>query len=547
MQDDKLEKVSHNSRLAPTNSSTSGQGFSRRTFLKTIGGVSAGTVVTGMGLSGALLAPGEALAEDFGSLRPKRRRIKAFKIRRDAALSHFKDIKPQQPCNRDEQRYDDYRASFFKTLPQNDLGEVEPRAYGDLLSALESGRSKDFEAIELAPGHVFKLGNPQASYSYDMTSVDSHNTRIAPSPAFGSAETAAEMGEVYWQALTRDVPFVDYGSDQTIWDAVTDLNTFSETVGPKDKGDVTPDTIFRGESQGDLIGPYLSQFLWKPIRYGMAFIEQKYLLPLSVQLAESDFMTDYDEWLAIQRGASPENPGDYFDSTAGYIHTNRGLAEYVHKDVLFQAYFNAVLIIDGFGADALAPNNPYLESSTQSGFSTFGMPDIVDLVAKAANVSLKGAWYQKWLIHRRLRPEVFAARIENQLNHPQKNYGIHPDIFDSAALDLIFDNSNNYLLPVAYPEGSPIHPSYPAGHATIAGACSTILKAFFREDFVIPDPVEASSDGKILNSLNGTDLLLGDEINKLAANITLGRDAAGIHYRSDGIQGISAGAGPERL
>ena len=160
-----------------------------------------------MGLSGALLAPGEALAEDFGSLRPKRRRIKAFKIRRDAALSHFKDIKPQQPCNRDEQRYDDYRASFFKTLPQNDLGEVEPRAYGDLLSALESGRSKDFEAIELAPGHVFKLGNPQASYSYDMTSVDSHNTRIAPSPAFGSAalmfQLALLIGPELQQMLDR--------------------------------------------------------------------------------------------------------------------------------------------------------------------------------------------------------------------------------------------------------------------------------------------------------------------------------------------------------
>ena len=185
-----------------------------------------------------MLAPGEAHAEKFGPLRPKGRRSKAFKIRRDAAFAHFKDVKPKQPCNKDEERYADYRASFFKTLPQNDWGEVDPLAYGDLLSALESGRSRDFEAIELALEHVFKLANPQASYAYEMTAVDSHNTRIAAAPAFDSAETAAEMGEVYWQALTRDVPYVDYGSDPTISDAVIDLNTFSETVGPKDGGDV---------------------------------------------------------------------------------------------------------------------------------------------------------------------------------------------------------------------------------------------------------------------------------------------------------------------
>jgi hypothetical protein len=35
------------------------------------------------------------------------------------------------------------------------------------------------------------------------------------------------------------------------------------------------------------------------------------------------------------------------------------------------------------------------------------------------------------------------------------------------------------LLPVAFPEGCPTHPSYPAAHACNAGACATILKAFF--------------------------------------------------------------------
>lgn len=34
---------------------------------------------------------------------------------------------------------------------------------------------------------------------------------------------------------------------------------------------------------------------------------------------------------------------------------------------------------------------------------------------------------------------------------------------------------------------------------------------------------------------------LGDECNKLASNIALGRDAAGVHYRSDGVDGLEAG------
>jgi membrane-associated phospholipid phosphatase len=30
--------------------------------------------------------------------------------------------------------------------------------------------------------------------------------------------------------------------------------------------------------------------------------------------------------------------------------------------------------------------------------------------------------------------------------------------------------------------GCPLHPSYPSGHATVAGACSVMLKAFFDEN-----------------------------------------------------------------
>ena len=50
-----------------------------------------------------------------------------------------------------------------------------------------------------------------------------------------------------------------------------------------------------------------------------------------------------------------------------------------------------------------------------------------------------------------------------------------------------FNNGQSYLLPMAFPEGSPMHPSYGAGHATVAGACVTILKAFFDHGWQFPD------------------------------------------------------------
>lgn len=64
---------------------------------------------------------------------------------------------------------------------------------------------------------------------------------------------------------------------------------------------------------------------------------------------------------------------------------------------------------------------------------------------------------------------------------------------------------------MAYPEGCPIHLAYPAGHAVIAGAGVTILKAFFNESFIIPHPVIASSDGLSLLPYSGPDLTIGGE------------------------------------
>jgi hypothetical protein len=102
----------------------------------------------------------------------------------------------------------------------------------------------------------------------------------------------------------------------------------------------------------------------------------------------------------------------------------------------------------------------------------------------------------------------------------------------------------SYLLPMAFPEGSPLHPSYGAGHATVAGACTTILKAWFKEEALIPNPVQPNADGTALEPYTGPDanqLTVGGELNKLASNIAIARDIAGVHWRSDYTESIFLG------
>jgi hypothetical protein len=200
----------------------------------------------------------------------------------------------------------------------------------------------------------------------------------------------------------------------------------------------------------------------------------------------------------------------------------------------------AALILNGLGATATAPSNPYLHSATQVGNLTFGAAQLVDLVPRVPNPANRASFYQKWLVHRRVRPEAFGGRIHNVVMGASK-YPIHSDVLNSAALKAVFSVTGSYLLPQAYPTGSPLHPSYPAAHAVTAGAGITVLKALFNESFVIPSPVTPSDDGLSLVPYTGASLMVGGELNKLASNIALGRDAAGVHYRSDGVEGIKLG------
>jgi hypothetical protein len=493
--------------------------LNRRSFL---GGVTAATVAAGF-----LGLPTIAEAKEIGPENPVQRREDEW-VRRNGDAVAEKLLPPKHLTNGDEDRYFNKIGNFSKGLPHDVLGEVELSAYTGLITALTSGAASDFEAIQL--GGVVKLSNPQSSYAYCLEGSDSHVGVTALPPAYAGNEQGSEMAENYWMALARDVAFANYDSDPTIAAAVADLSTFPNYQGPQP---VTPDTIFRGFTPGDLIGPYVSQFLALPIPYGAMTVPQQ----ITTNVAGDDHMTSYLGWLNIQNGGAPTDH-NVFDSTPRYMRDLRDIAAFVHKDFSYEAGLNAALILGGMAA-TLDPNNPYLSYTKTAGFGTFGAPDVLDMVGRVSAAALRCVYFQKWLVHRRVRPEEYAGNVQNQMTG-QGSYPLPARLLSSPVLTAIFDKYGTYLLPMAYAEGCPAHPSFPQGHGTLIGATVTVLKAFYNESFEIPNPVVASSDGLSLEPYNGS-LTIGNELNKLAANIARARDASGVHWRSDGMNGLLLG------
>src|SRR5262249_55329929 len=306
-------------------------------------------------------------------------RQQAFRVRLDAAqlARHRPDV--SQANNGEETRYRSKIASYSKGLAHNSLGEVELAGYDALLRAIASGRPQDFKEMPLGWGRP--LTNPQAGLAFDLEGPDSHHLSIPPAPTIASVEGAAEMAELYWMALARDVHFLDYHADPLIAVATQDLSALSDFRGPKAGGQVTPATIFRGSTAGDLVGPYLSQFLWLEMAMGAMLIPQR----MHTTAAGVDYMTSYAEWLAIQDGFVP---GPYsLDPVPRYIRNLRDLGEWVHIDALYQAYHQACLILLGLPAP-FDRGNPYATTTNQTGFATFGGPHILSLVTEVATRAL---------------------------------------------------------------------------------------------------------------------------------------------------------------
>lgn len=424
-----------------------------------------------------------------------------------------------------------------------------------------------------------RLGNPQAGVAYQLENVAVTQLAAPPPAAIATADIAAETVELYWAALVRDVPFINWGSDTNIAAAISDLNTrFKFYAGlpqfeivppgvtarkeprgfptqpmtplgqiPGPGNNITLQTLFRGFTKADQIGPYLSQFLIRDVPFGPQ------TFPAKIQpAAQQDFMMTPSTWLFVQKGCMP-SPMTLLP-TPRLISNFRDLSRYIQFCFVTQPYNNALGLLmmmpdaqrnDGGGYGiAFDANNPYSTSCTQEGFVTFGMTHVLALIQKAAMAAHTHTWHEKWFVHRRLRPEEYCGWVNFTLRN-EKTYPIHPVIQTSTAIPKIAAKTGGYyFLPQAYPEGSPMFPSYTAGHATAAGACVTILKAFFNDAAPLPNPKQPNASGSALVAYTGPDanqMTVGGELNKLASNIGIGRGPAAVHWRSDNVASLLRG------
>jgi hypothetical protein len=357
------------------------------------------------------------------------------------------------------------------------------------------------------------------------------------------------------------------------------------------------------------------------ISYGALHVDQK--VPVATPCL--DYMTTMKSYVSVQRGLKQARERYVLVSGSGdstlprpqrrFISTPRDLATYVHYDALYEAYLNACLILlsmetpfdpafDQLSGRGLSAGSAERRRQA-AGFALWGGPHILTLVTEVATRALKAVRFQKFNNHVRLRPEALAARIElsRRVGLPDTDSkhvkdSLVPKILKDHVAGLLSSLTSNadsagkstlsavqagqgngtYFLPMAFPEGSPMHPSYGAGHATVAGACVTILKAFFDTSAVLVRTPENPDTGKYesfafrrldpdqdqetgafrapaLSSGSGSvpsgklqwtksstwALTLEGELNKLAANISIGRDMAGVHYFTDYYDSVRMG------
>ncbi len=535
----------------------------RRTVLRGIGTASVFGGVAGFS------AP--AGAEKFDYERPDEDRIErvneAYEVRKGLAQElTVKRDDYVHPRNDDESTNDAGEfvvgdetferpvASFGKGLPKNEYGETPRAEYDALRAALN--RYGDLKPREFDDWGNFsdvtvagerKLAQPEASLSFTTDGVDTHDTYSDPAPGFASEQTAAEMVELYWQALLRDVPFSEYETSDLARAAAAELNSLEGYDGPTDDGTVTPSVLFRGDLPGCLEGPYISQFHLKDFNRGMRARDQR----LTVAKPGVDYMSDYDNWLTVQRGQNPYNES-FLDaeefSEERYMVTGRDTATYVHRNTPAQPFVVAKfilasddgsMIIDNSGV-ALNPDSPY-PTANQTNLIDYGGRDLLASLLGIEEEAILTAFYHKWVVHRRPRPEEVGGRVYWSRRDEGPDYPLDSDLLQSEAVRRTVDQFGTALLPQAYPEGSPVHPSFPAGHAVEAGTMGTVLKAFFDNDATLPNPKRPDPDDPTRLVDYDGDLTVAGEVNKLVANHTIGRNWSGIHYRTDASKGIRVG------
>ena len=545
------KKPASNPELKNHKQTAAPQSPARRAFLGTMGAAATMGAV-GLATPAAVAAeqagkPGRQRTPDFAGSGTNNRRVAgAFQLRVELATQDALVPAARNVNNGDDALYPDKAGTYTKGLVHDAFGRVDLASYASFKKALTSGNFEDFENIIV--GGTRTLNGPQGGLAFDLEALDSAQFGqpiVPPAPKTASDQNATELLEHYWASLLRDVAFTDYNTSALASAAAAELGSQYSYLGPRDgSGHVTPNLLFRGGFPGETLGPYVSQFLLLPTFFGAQPMSQQ----LQAALPNIDYATDFTSWLNIQNGVDT-GLRNQIDSQLRYRRNGRDLTALTHMDVLFQEYFTALLVLSGIngnppgsftpGGAPMNPGNPYDSSRTENGFGTFGWPDFAAMIGEVAVKALNAVWYQKWFVHLRPRPEAHGGLVHliktGQASKTDATFS--PFILNSNGLKQTFNKYGTYLLPLAFPEGSPTHPSYPTGHGTVGGACITLLKFIFDGTFVIPDPVVPTDDGLSLVPYTGPDagqLTVNGELNKLGHNVSFGHGIhAGIHWRSD--------------
>lgn len=370
----------------------------------------------------------------------------------------------------------------FKIDPKT--GHIsDPRDYYNFFYNLLNKNFTGVEEVEMVNNS--KQVDPMMS----LMILDKNNLiPISEAPTLSSDEMADEMIELYIASLIRDIPFTK--------------------LDPKYK---------------NILYNQVSQFLYTDITNGYVKTAQLY----SQHDNPKDYGDTRDKMMQIQQNKL-ETVGKCH---LGFIYNGRSLAEAVNKDAVYQLFYQAANIMMGMG---IKPNSGFhtLKNSAYFGLAN-GAVSSLCLIADVTAEALKQCWYYKWLVCRKLRPENVSIWVDNVKSGLTPNiYGLSNKLLNADVLKEIYDKQGNYLLSSSYNNSAPLHPSYPSGHACIAGACGTMLKILFNTNVPWTNAMVISDDGKTLRIISGS-TTVDDELNKLIADMGYGRAWAGIHYRSD--------------
>lgn len=202
-------------------------------------------------------------------------------------------------------------------------------------------------------------------------------------------------------------------------------------------------------------------------------------------IPEKDYMETIEEFEAIQRGENPLTRAVRLGSPR-HFQTGRDLATFVHDDnpmINWMPVVAHLLKLDVPKRTEFAPN--LTVCNADGDFTCWGGPKFIgmlgEIVERVGHLSFRQKWWS--LI---ARPEEYGYK-----------QGVR-------------------LLSQAFPEGSPMHPSFTAMHAFLAYAQAYLLLEIFDKYYVLPN--------------NNT---VQYEINLWAENIAYARLWAGVHFASD--------------